>query len=379
MFDPETLVRPHLRAIEAYQPILPFEVLGEQLGFPPERIVKLDANENPYGPLPEVRQALGRLRFAHIYPDPGASALRREISRLIGVPEEHLLAGAGADELIALLVTLLLDPGDCLINCPPTFGMYAFDAAVHGARVVAVPRRPDFSLDLDAILRAAERERPKLVFLATPNNPDGSLATRDVVDRLLELEAVVVLDEAYVEFAPPHESRIAEVPERDNLVVLRTFSKWAGLAGLRVGYGAFPAGLVPHLWNIKQPYTVSVAASTAALESLQHVAALQRRGARLVAERERLAGALGELPFLSPYPSHANFILCRVVGRDAGELKEALAQKGVLVRYFSSPGLDDHIRVSVGTPEQTNRLLTVLKGGAGAGGAAPSTPKQKGL
>jgi histidinol-phosphate aminotransferase len=362
MFDPETLVRPHLRVIEAYQPILPFEVLGEQLGLPPEEIVKLDANENPYGPLPEVKQALGRLRFPHIYPDPGATALRRELAAYTGVPDDRLLAGAGADELIALLIALLLDPGDCLLDCPPTFGIYAFDAEVHGARVVAVPRRADFSLDLEAILRAAREHRPKLVFLATPNNPDGGLAPREVVDRLLELGAVVVLDEAYVEFAPPGTSRIAEVPDRENLVVLRTFSKWAGLAGLRVGYGAFPATLVPHLWKIKQPYTVSVAASTAALESLRHVDQLQRQAVRLVAERERLVSALSALPLLSPYPSHANFVLCRVEGRDARELKEALAHEGVLVRYFSAPGLDDHIRISVGTPEQTDRLLVVLKG-----------------
>jgi histidinol-phosphate aminotransferase len=359
-FDPETLVRPHLRAVEAYQPILPFEVLGERLGLPPEQIVKLDANENPYGPLPQVTEALGRLRFAHIYPDPGASELRRELSRRTGVPDDLLLAGAGADELIALLTTLLVDPGDSVICCPPTFGMYAFDGAVHGARVIAVPRRPDFSLDLEAVVRAAEERKPKLVFLASPNNPDGGLAPREVVDRLLELETVVVLDEAYVEFAASGVSRIAEVPGRQNLVVLRTFSKWAGLAGLRVGYGAFPAALVPHLWKIKQPYTVSVAASTAALVSLRHVEELVRRAARLVRERERMAALLAGVPFLAPYPSHANFILCRVKGRDAWELREALASQGVLVRHFGAPGIDDHIRISVGTPGQTDRLLAAL-------------------
>ena len=360
MLDPESLIRPHLRAIDAYKPILPFEVLSERLGLPPDELVKLDANENPHGLLPEVQEALARLPYAHIYPDPGASELRRELSARTGVPEDLLLAGAGADELIALLMALLLDPGDRVLNCPPTFGMYAFDAALHGARVINVPRRPDFSLDLPAILRAAEQSQPKLLVLASPNNPDGGLAPREVVDRLLELSCIVVIDEAYVEFAPPDQSRITEVPARKNLVVLRTFSKWAGLAGLRVGYGAFAAPLVPHLWKIKQPYTVSVAASTAALAALRHADKLERQGLRIVTERQRLTERLAALPFLAPYPSHANFVLCRVLNRDARALQQALRQRGVLVRHFSAPGLDDHIRVSVGTPEQTDRLMAVL-------------------
>ena len=168
------------------------------------------------------------------------------------------------------------------------------------------------------------------------------------------------MDEAYIEFAPPGTSWLAEAARRNNLIVLRTFSKWAGLAGLRAGYGAFPSELVPHLWKIKQPYNVSVAASTAAIVSLQHKEELDEVGKRLAAERQRMLNLLEGIKYLHPYPSQANFILCRVEGRDARQLKLELQEAGVLVRYFNKPGLDNCIRISVGRPEHTERLLAAL-------------------
>jgi histidinol-phosphate aminotransferase len=165
-----------------------------------------------------------------------------------------------------------------------------------------------------------------------------------------------------VEFAGPGHSRIGWVPEHDNLIVLRTFSKWAGLAGLRLGYGAFPLSVIEHLWKIKQPYNISVAAQVTGLASLSDRDYLRSNVARIIAERERLMAALSQVPYLRPYyPSHANFILCRVVGRHARALKEALAARGILIRYYSSPGLADHVRFSVGTPEQTERLVAELR------------------
>jgi histidinol-phosphate aminotransferase len=242
----------------------------------------------------------------------------------------------------------------------PTFGMYRFDAAVNGARVVEVPRYADFSVDVPGIRRAVEDHAPKLLFIASPNNPDGGLLGQDAFQALIELPLILVLDEAYVEFAPPGTSRIQEVEARENLIVLRTFSKYAGLAGLRVGFGAFPSWIMAQLWKIKPPYNISIAASSAAMACLEHAGALQARRDKLVAERERLAEALGETPFLDPYPSQANFILCRVIGRGAKELKVSLEGEGILVRYFDQPGLRDHIRISVGTPEHTDALLNAL-------------------
>ncbi len=359
-FDPTALVRAHIHTLPAYEPILPFEVLSRQLGLPSERIVKLDANENPYGALPGAMRLLGEMPYPHIYPDPSSLLLREALSAQLGVPAENLLAGAGADELIDLVLRLLIEPGDTVLICPPTFGMYAFDGNLNRARVVSVPRRDDFALDLPAIERAVQVEHPKVLFIASPNNPDGSLAPLADLEQLLALPVLLVLDEAYIEFAPPGSSLLQQALQRNNLVVLRTFSKWAGLAGLRVGYGAFPAALMPYLWKIKQPYTVSAAASTAALYSLEHYQELLTVRERILAERERLFSCLSAVPFLHPYPSQANFILCQVEGRDAAQLKQGLARQGVLVRYFNQPGLQDCLRISVGRPEHTDRLIAAF-------------------
>jgi histidinol-phosphate aminotransferase len=199
-----------------------------------------------------------------------------------------------------------------------------------------------------------------LIFVTSPNNPDGSWLPDDVLARLLALPVVVVLDEAYVEFAGRERSRIRRVAERDNLIVLRTFSKLAGLAGLRVGYGAFPLALMPHLWKIKQPYNVSVAAATAAVAALGDLPWLEDKVARIIEERARFGTGLAAVPYLRPYPSQSNFILCRVVGRDARELKMALEGEGILVRYYRKPRLSDHVRFTVGKPEQTDAVLAAL-------------------
>jgi histidinol-phosphate aminotransferase len=358
--------RTHLESMPPYIPIEPFEVLSARTGRSPSQIVKLDANENPYGPLPVVREALGRLDFPHIYPDPESRALRKKLSSFTGVGEEVLMAGAGADELIDLLMRVLLEPGDCILSCPPTFGMYSFDAGLNDARCIEVPRREDFSLDLPSIHKAVDVNQPKILFIASPNNPDGSLLDSKTVDELLAFPLLVVLDEAYIEFAGDDLgaglSRICDVPSRENLVVLRTFSKWAGLAGLRIGYGAFPLWLMPTLWKSKQPYNVNVAASVAAQASLDHVIELKEAVERLRLERQRLLASLRQIPYLKPYPTQSNFILCQVIGRDAAELKSRLAMEhGVFIRYFNKPGLRDHIRISVGRPQDTDVLLDALE------------------
>ncbi len=354
----DELVRPDVAEMEPYAPIVPFEVLAERLGLPADRIVKLDANENPYGPSPRVAEALARFPYYHIYPDPDHTLLRAALEGYVGVGREYILCGCGSDELIDLIMRLFVRPGETIVNCPPTFGMYPFLAAVNAARTVNVLRRDDFSVDVAGVIAAVEEHRPKLMFVASPNNPDGGALSRSDLLRLLALPLVVVADQAYAEFGG--EDFAPLVPQHPNLIVLRTFSKWAGLAGLRVGYGVFPPGIICHLWKIKQPYNVNVAAQAAVLASLDEVGYLRDVVGRMVAERERLFAALQAVPYLRPYPSQSNFILCRVVGRDAGQLKRALEGEGILVRYFRQPGLDDCIRISVGRPEQTEALLAAL-------------------
>jgi histidinol-phosphate aminotransferase len=359
------LLRPDIAALEAYTPILPLDVLAEQIGIAPERLVKLDANENPYGPSPRAREAIRALADAMpnpyaIYPDPDHTRLRQALGEWTGQPPERIICGAGADELIDLLMRAFLVPRDTIIDCPPTFGMYSFDAGLFAARVVNVPRGPDFELDLEGIAEAAERSGAKLLFVASPNNPGGNRLPRAELERLLELPLMVVVDEAYAEFAGENVADLAGGPP--NLVVLRTFSKWAGLAGLRVGYALCHEELAGHLRKIKQPYNVNVAAEAAALASLADMDERMDKVARIVAERERLGRELAALPGVRVYPSAANFVLCRLAGgaETALAVRDGLRRQGILIRYFNKAGLTDCIRISVGTPEQNSTLLAAL-------------------
>ena len=362
----QQLVRSDIAELEEYTPIIPFEVLSSKLGFSPDEIVKLDANENPYGPSPKAVRAIARFPYNHIYPDPGQMLLRSALQKYVKVDESHLLCGNGSDELLDLLLRLFIEPGDAVINCPPTFGMYSFLAGVCGARVIDVPRRADFSADIGAIERCFANEdlvsgtgRTKLVFICRPNNPDGNVISEADLQRLLRLPAIIVVDEAYAEFSG--ETVSEWVPAHPNLVVLRTFSKWAGLAGLRIGYGVFPHEIIAHAWKIKQPYNINVAAQAAALASLGDLDYLLGNVQRIVEERGRLYGLLETFPFLRPYPSRSNFILSNVVNRDAYELKRNLEARGILVRYYDKPGISDSIRISVGTPRQTDTLIDALR------------------
>jgi len=204
-----------------------------------------------------------------------------------------------------------------------------------------------------------------LLFICSPNNPDGSHVDDESLRQLLQLPLLVVLDEAYIDFATATDSalvsRLRWSMAHENLVVLRTFSKIAGLAGLRVGYGAYPGWLAEQLWKIKQPYNVNAVASAAALAAIEDDVWLREKAALIAQERDRMSAQLAQFEFLHPFPSLGNFVLCRVTGRDARTLKDDLARQGILIRYFAKPGLQDCIRISAGTSDDTDRLIQALK------------------
>lgn len=356
----------HILDLPAYTPIEPFEILSARVGKSPDQIIKLDANENPYGMSPRASEAVANMPFGHIYPDPESRKLRDQISSFINISAQNILAGAGADELIDLIVRVAIEPEDVVLNCPPTFGMYQFDGDLNSARVINIPRKADFSLDLPAIQHAIGKHKPKLLFLTSPNNPDGSLIDPEIIRELIEYQILVVLDEAYIEFADPEnlgqkKSMANLAANSDNLIVLRTFSKLAGLAGLRVGYGIFPNWLLPILWKAKQPYNVNVAAALAASAALEDQEYLRCTVAKIVSERERLLKSLRAINRITVYPSNANFILCRLAEDNAKKLKENLASEyGIFIRHFNKPGLNDCLRISVGTPQQNEQFLQVF-------------------
>jgi histidinol-phosphate aminotransferase len=353
------LIRPDLASLEPYTPIVPFEALSARLGIPIEQIVKLDANENPYGPSPRARDAIAHYPHYAIYPDPDQTELRQAIAPYVGQPIERIICGNGSDEIIDLLMRLFLSPGDAVVEAPPTFGMYSFNTGVVGGTIVQVPRADDWSVDIEQIAEAVETSRAKIVFLPSPNNPDGSIVPRGDIERLLELPTVVVIDEAYAEFSG--QSVVDLVGHVPNLVVLRTFSKWAGLAGLRIGFGVVPEAIIGHLWKIKPPYNINMAANAAAIASLGDVDHLMHTVRLVIAERDRVFAELQTIPGLDPFPSQANFILMRVADGRASEVKQALERRGILIRYYTKPRLSDCVRISIGTPEQNDRALAALR------------------
>lgn len=367
----ENFMRPEIVRMTPYIPIKPFPVLSAELGIPIEKIVKLDANENPYGPSPLAYQALAALGNTEvpIYPDPGSTALRQKLAEKLGVQPEMIVTGAGADELIEVLFKLFFSSGDVMINCPPTFGMYTFLGQIYGVKEVIIERDADFRLDVDAIEAAVIQHQAKMVMLCAPNNPDGLYLESGLLERLLKLNTIVLLDEAYVAFARPNlEAEFGAanstrlVALHPNLVVLRTFSKWAGLAGLRVGYGVAAPEVAGYMMAIKQPYNINVAAEAAASASLDDLPRLNDNVQKMIAERERLYAELAQRKSLKAFPgSKANFILVEVLNQSAADLKTKLAQRGILVRYFAKKGLENHVRISIGTPQQTDQLITALK------------------
>ncbi len=350
-------VHPHWRNLDPYEAADSPEALAERAGLAEDDILKLNANENPYGPSPKVIQALADIRRVHIYPDPAQVAMRDALSAYIGASPQRIVVGNGSDEIIDLVFRAVLGPGDSIVNAVPTFGMYEVAARICGASATEVERDAQFRLDVDRVLDAARGAR--IIVVASPNNPSGNSTSSADIERLLDSDCLVIVDEAYAEFSG--RSAAPLVAKRPNLVVLRTLSKWAGLAGLRVGYGVMDPAIADVLMRGKPPYNVSQAAETALLASLADAPLLQERVALIVRERERMAAMLDELPGVSPLPSEANFILCRMPEGKGRAIYDALAARGVSVRYYSRGELADYLRISVGAPEQTNRLIEELR------------------
>lgn len=355
--DINNLIRKCIKQMKAYTPVDPAELLHARAGVPVEQTSKLDGNENPYGCSPRVQKALSQFQAFNRYPDPEQREVRKALSKYTGIKPENIVAGAGSDDLIDIILRLFIEPGDKVINCPPTFGMYPFSTSIAGGETVSVPRRADFSLDIEGIKNAAD-DRSRIIFIASPNNPSGNQSTEKEITALLDLNLVVVVDEAYVEFSG--NSLIQLVPKYDGLIVLRTFSKWAGIAGLRAGYGICPANIAAELMKIKQPYNINLAAHVAIMESLQDIEYLQGTVRAMVSERDRLFKALGQFEWLKPYPSTSNFILCSVLGRNARDVYLGLQKRGIFIRYFETPELKDCIRISAGTPQDTDRVIAAL-------------------
>ncbi len=353
----QELMLPHIRGLDVYQGVKPVEVMAERAGIPPEKIIRLNGNENPYGPSPAVAEALaGFANFNH-YPDPEQRQLRQALSGYVNVEPERIIVGNGSDELIDMLFRMFVGPGDNIINLTPTFGMYSLGAKICGGQAVSVPRDANFDIDLEGV-KLAVTPRTKAIVICSPNNPTGNMPSEAEVRALLDTGLLVVVDEAYYEFSG--RTVMPLLDEYPNLVVLRTFSKWAGLAGLRIGLGAMHPDLARAMMSVKPPYNVNLAAEIALIASLEDMPALLERVNAIVAERERMTGLLAAIPTVKPYPSQANFILCQLPEGSGRQVFDGLCNRGIFLRHWSSPRLKDCVRASVGLPEENDAVAAAL-------------------
>jgi len=354
--DVTRLVRPEIRALGGYAAHTSPDTLDKKAL--PRRIIKLDANENPYGCSPEVWRALAACRDWSVYPDARQTVLRSQLQSYTGAPADSIVAATGSGELLDDILCLFLGAGDEVINCIPTFDLFRLRTLIHGGSLVTLPRRDDFSVDIAAV-KAAITPRTKMIILANPNNPTGNAIPQEDIIELADTGVPLLMDEAYYEFCG--ETVVPLVGRYRNLMVLRTFSKWAGLAGLRVGYGVFDQEIAASLMKIKLPYNVNLAALIAVEASLKDRAYLETKVKAIIEERERMFGLLRALPWLRPYPSRANYILCDVLAGSARTLHRRLEERGILVRYFNQTFLENSLRISAGRPEDTDAVIAALR------------------
>ena len=347
--DWSRVVRPSLIGLEPYRPGPSLEELQEAYGL--DEIVKLNWNEGLEGPFPGVEEAVAaELERAWIYPAEAYSGLRESVAGWLGTSPQRIVPAHGIQALIVTVVHAFLEPGDAVVLTTPTYGLYATTSAAAGARVVEVPNR-DFRHDVDALAAAAREHEARLVWLCDPNNPTGSLVTQEEWERLLAGipdRCAIVVDEAYVEYVDPavRIDRVRNVEAGLPVVLMRTFSKIFGLAGLRLGYAVVGEPLAEMIDVVLEPFNVNRAALAAGQASLHHPDLVETRRLANEAGRDRLAERLREAG-AEPYPSQANFVLVDVAVDDVA-LTEGLARRGFLVRAGSEFGLTGCVRITTG-------------------------------
>ena len=342
-------VRPNVREMQGYTP-------GEQPGAA-ERVIKLNTNENPFPPSPRVMQAIQNIEPETLrrYPDPTAGAFRRAAAKLLGVTPEMLLAGNGSDDVLTVATRTFVRPGGTLAFPAPTYSLYPVLARIEDAESVGVPWERDYTLPIDGLIESGA----DAVYLANPNAPTGTFVSPMKVEELArQFPGLILVDEAYVDFA--EDNCLPLVREYENVVITRTLSKAYSLAGARFGYAVGQEHVIAEMMKVKDSYNtdaISTAMATAALEDQEYA-----RGTweKIRTERTRLSAELTHMgwPVL---PSQANFIFVTCPDGKGRQAYLGLKQQGILVRHFDKPGLSDKIRVTVGTMQENNALLTGIK------------------
>ena len=348
IFDMVALAREDLRTMTPYEaPVFP-------------NMIKLDANENPYGfpsgALEKVFREAGSLDFSR-YPDAMATELRGKLATYTGLVPENIMVGNGSDELI-LNIMLTFAAGAKYAVATPTFSMYGIQGRIVSSEMVEVPRLKNFQIDAVALKRVAAVPGVKVVVICTPNNPTGNATSLDEIEDIVRsVNSIVVVDEAYGEFTG--ESCIPMLSRYPNLVILRTFSKAFGMAGLRVGYLLAGREVVKELLKVKQPFNLNVFSQVAAGVVMDNLSMFRERIEKILQERDKLFKELSALPGVETFPTQANFILFRTP-LASKEVYDGLLKRGVLIRNVDGPGLSRCLRVAVGTSEENKVFIEKL-------------------
>ena len=350
---------PWLHDLVSYIPGKPIEDVARELGLEPGQIVKLASNENPLGPSPVALKAMEEaLRKAHYYPDGGGYHLRAGIAAKFHLTSDNVILGTGSNEIIEFLGHAFLRPDDNIVTAEHAFVVYKILAKLFGAEPVEVPD-PNLTHDLPAMADAIN-ERTKIVYIANPNNPTGTMVGQEELDQFVSVvpsTVLIALDEAYYEFLPNPPDSLKYIHDHPNVIVLRTFSKIQGLAGLRIGYGLAHADLIRLLQKTRQPFNVNSIAQAGALAGLQDEAHQDKTREVIREGRDFLQAGFAKRN-LEYVPSVANFVLVKV--GSGKEVFQKLLRRGMIVRAMDEYKLPEWIRVSVGTPEQNRRFFQDL-------------------
>jgi len=369
-FDPGEYCVPGVRELKPYEPGKPIGELQRELGI--SDIVKLASNENPLGPSPRAVEAMrAQLDEVALYPDGNAFALKRALGAYHDIATDRITVGTGSDHILELIARVFLAPGRSAVMSRYAFAVYTIASQAAGAELRVADARPPtapeqpYGHDVDAMLANVD-DTTRVAFIANPNNPTGTWLAQADIERFLDgvpAGTVVVLDEAYYDYVAPYERDYPDARELleryPNLIVLRTFSKAYGLAGVRVGYALSSAALTDYLNRVRlafNPNSLGQAAAVAALSDREHVERTVELNRR---ELQRVTGALKEMD-LATIPSVCNFVTADV-GRPGRDVFQGLLRQGVITRPLDGYGLPNHLRLSVGTPEQNDRLIGALK------------------
>ncbi len=353
-------INPRVKAIKAYVAGATKDEVARRHDLDPAQIIKLASNENPFGPSPKAVEAIRKYAGqVNLYPEDYPRELITSISEYICVSDSKIIMGGnGADEVMDTMIKLLIMPGDEVVIHTPTFPYYELLTTLYGGRTVKVAMPDDFSFPIDSLVESIG-EKTRLVIICSPNNPTGTVISESGLRRILDSGVTVMLDEAYIEFAD--RSYTGLVSEYENLVVLRTFSKAFGLAGLRVGYGVASEEIIGQAMKIKPPHNVNLLAqkaASAALKDLDYLHFVVEKTKRL---REELFNKINGLDGAEAYRSQGNFLLVKLFEKDAGQIVSRLEKKGIIVRSCTGFGLARHIRVTVGREEENQAFMKFFK------------------